>query len=79
MLCLALLFCAAVSEVTAIPLANFYSFGTSAGGSTLGPTDDGRSSLIALNAPFLYFGTNYNDLAVSDTGIIIIFVQTYYS
>ena len=69
MLAVALLFC--VSQVAAIPLANFYPFGTSAGDNTLGPTDDGRSPLIALNDQFLYFGTYYTDLRVS------VFTDTY--
>ena len=68
MLAVALLFC--VSQVAAIPLANFYPFGTSAGGNTLGRTLDGTSQ-IALNEPFLYFGTRYTNLKVS------VFTYTY--
>ena len=50
--------------VEAVPLASFYSFGPSAGDTTLHRNDDQYSSLISLSTEFSYFGTNYDAVYV---------------
>ena len=52
-------------NVEAVPLASFYSFGSSAGDTSLPRNDDGYSPLITLTTAFPYFGTNPNTLYVS--------------
>ena len=48
-----------------IPLADFYSFGTSTGDARLLPNDDGSSPAISLPFPFPYFDVDYTQIYVS--------------
>ena len=50
--------------VGAVPLASFYTFGSSAGDTTLHRNDDGYSPLISLSTAFPYFGTNHRAVYV---------------
>ena len=59
-----LLVCVLMKLVEAVPLASFYSFGPSAGDTTLHRNDDQYSSLISLSTEFSYFGTNYDAVYV---------------
>ena len=59
-----ILVCLLLKLVGAVPLASFYSFGTSAGDTTLHRNDDQYSSLISLSTEFSYFGTNYDAVYV---------------
>ena len=59
-----LLVCVLLKLVEAVPLASFYSFGPSAGDTTLHRNDDQYSSLISLSTEFSYFGTNYDAVYV---------------
>ena len=54
-----ILACLLLKNVEAVPLASFYSFGSSAGDTSLPRNDDGYSSLISLSTAFPYFGTNH--------------------
>ena len=60
-----ILACLLLKNLEAVPLASFYSFGSSAGDTSLPRNDDGYSSLITLTTRFPYFGTNPNTLYVS--------------
>jgi hypothetical protein len=51
--------------VGAIPLSQFYPYGTSAGDSVLPRSDDGASGAIPVIPGFKYFGTSYTNLYVS--------------
>ena len=57
--------CLLLKFVEAVPLASFYTFGSSAGDTSLPRNDDGYSSLISLTTAFPYFGTNPNTVYVS--------------
>ena len=52
------------SRVSAIPLADFYPFGSVAGDSVLGPTDDGSSEVIELGRGFPFFQQVYLTMVV---------------
>ena len=60
-----ILACLLFRLVEAVPLASFYTFGSSAGDTSLPRNDDGYSSLISLSTAFPYFGTNHNAVYVS--------------
>ena len=60
-----ILVCLLLKLVEAVPLGSFYTFGSSAGDTSLPRSDDGYSSLISLSTPFPYFGTNHNAVYVS--------------
>ena len=47
---------------TAIPLGDFYPFGTTANDSSLPPNDDDFSAPIILNRPFPFFGSRHTTL-----------------
>ena len=51
--------------VHAIPLAQFYPFGTDAGDTVLPRSDDGASGAIPLLTGFRYFGSRYTHIFVS--------------
>ena len=52
--------------VHAIPLSEFYPYGTSAGDAVLPRNDDGVSSAISLGASgFRYYGTSHSDIFLS--------------
>ena len=53
--------------VSAIPLNDFYSFGTDAEDSLLGRNDDGSSPAITLTPAFKFFGTIFDTIFVSIT------------
>ena len=53
-----LVVCILLKLVEAVPLASFYTFGSSAGDTTLHRNDDSYSSRISLSTAFPYFGTN---------------------
>ena len=46
-------------NVKAIPLSDFYPFGTTAGDNEIPSTDDGASELITLNRVFPFYGTDH--------------------
>ena len=50
---------------SAVPLAEFYPFGATAGDGVLDRTLDGSSPLITLPAPFMFFGKSFTDIYVS--------------
>ena len=50
---------------TAIPLDDFYPFGTAHNDSSLPPNDDDSSEPILLNRPFPFFGSRHISLFVS--------------
>ena len=67
---LLLLFCAAIllsfgGPGTALPLENFYPFGTASNDLFLSRNDDGFSEPIVLNLPFPFFGTRHSRVFVS--------------
>ena len=55
------------TTATAIPLVNFYSFGTGAGDSSVGPTLDGSSPAIILSEPFPFFTEDHSTIFVSNS------------
>ena len=57
-------FMAVANSVSALPLEDFYPFGSSSGDNTFGPALDESSPRISLSVPFLFFGTNFNILYV---------------
>ena len=59
-----LLVCVLLKLVEAVPLASFYTFGPSAGDTTLHRNDDEYSPLISLSTEFSYFGTNHDAVYV---------------
>ena len=59
-----LLVCVLLKLVEAVPLASFYTFGPSAGDTTLHRNDDRYSPLISLSTEFSYFGTNHDAVYV---------------
>ena len=59
-----LLVCILLKLVEAVPLASFYTFGPSAGDTTLRRNDDQYSPLISLSTEFSYFGTNHDAVYV---------------
>ena len=63
--CVALLLLAIGKETVAIPLAEFYPFGSEAGDSSLAANDDGSSGSITLSFSFPFFGTDYRMVYVS--------------
>ena len=54
-----------VTQVTTIPLEDFYEFGSDHSDQMLSPNDDGSSQLISLGVSFPFFGTDRNSLYVS--------------
>ena len=54
-----------------VPLASFYPFGSSAGDTSLGPTNDGTSPPILLPSPFTFFGSPFSTLYVSQISLHI--------
>ena len=50
---------------TAIPLSSFYPYGSAVGDGALPSNDDGSSSTIPLQTPFVFFGTSYTNIFVS--------------
>ena len=56
---LVILVCVLLKLVEAVPLASFYTYGSSAGDTTLHRNDGGYSSIISLSTEFPYFGTDY--------------------
>ena len=55
---------ACVAQVGAVPLSTFYTFGSGAGDSALGPNDDGSSPQISIQS-FPFFGRTVTSLWVS--------------
>ena len=62
--------------VGAVPLASFYTFGSSAGDTTLHRNDDGSSSLISLSTAFPYFGTNHRAVYVRAVQNYAVYAQS---
>ena len=56
--------CLSLTNVTGIPLASFYPYGSTAGDTLLPPSDDGSSPAINLNIPFPFFDTDHSTLFV---------------
>ena len=54
-----------VAHVEAIPLEQFYPFGSGAGDILLNRTLDGSSPVHVLPSPFPYFGQNFTTVYVS--------------
>ena len=52
-------------RVLAVPLANFYSFGSAARDLSLAPTDDGSSPNISLQGTFPFFDKKHSTVFVS--------------
>ena len=65
MLRVVILACLLLKLVKAVPLASFYTFGSSTGDTILNRTDDGYSSQISMSTAFPYFGANPNSVYVS--------------
>ena len=53
------------NNVTAIPLSDFYQFGSGAGDSLLHRNDDESSPAISVPSGFAYFGQFFGDIFVS--------------
>lgn len=53
-----------LTQVTMIPLEDFYEFGAEHGDERVPPTDDGSSGEIQLSASFPFFDTDHNSLFV---------------
>lgn len=53
------------SNVSAIPLSQFYPFGTDTGDRTVGPTDDGSSEIISLKRVFPFYESDHFTIVVS--------------
>ena len=62
--------------VRAIPLDQFYPFGTSAGDTVLSRSNDGASGAIPVILGFRYYGGVYNNLYVSS---LVASIQMYCS
>ena len=60
----ALIVLAAIVSGSALPLEDFYPFGTSAGDNLVGPTLDGSSPQVFLSTPLLFFGATFTNLYV---------------
>ena len=58
------------SNVTAIPLADFYPFGDGTGDTALPQTDDGSSPEIDLSTSFPFFNKSHSTLFVSGVAYI---------
>ena len=52
------------ADVAALPLGDFYSFGSEAGDAALSRNDDGSSPSIPLPNGFPFYGLMYNELFV---------------
>ena len=57
--------CLLLSAASAIPLTNFYPFGTAQGDQQLLSNDDRSTPAITLNVSFPFFGTDYGTIFVS--------------
>ena len=53
------------TDVTAIPVGDFYPFGSGAGDSLVDRTLDGSSPNITLPATFFFFGQSFSNIYVS--------------
>jgi len=53
------------SYVGGLSVSQLYPFGVAAGDHTLGPSDEGSSSGITLETPFIFFGTAQSFVYVS--------------
>ena len=52
-------------HVGGLSVSQLYPFGVAAGDQTLGPSDEGSSSVITLATPFTFFGTAQSFVYVS--------------
>ena len=62
-------------RILAVPLANFYSFGSAARDLSLARTDDGSSPSISLQGTFPFFDKQHSTVFVSLVDLTIIIMQ----
>lgn len=62
---------------TTVPLSSFYSYGSAAGDIALPPNDDDSSPAITLPTPFMFFGTKYGTIYVSQLILYITFILCF--
>ena len=60
---------------SAVPFAEFYPFGATAGDTVVPRTDDGSSPPITLPAPFMFFGNSFTVIHVSSYRLCISFTE----